>query len=361
MGVEIRLTDKELPISPMVIEFLDQHLRGAPVSAEWHDQVTERLVPAEPEARIRYAEAVAQRVLDHPEGSRAIYRAYELLAAITIGTASKLQPVHDRYRFVCVVGCPRHGGTYLTKALFRAIGMDPALVPNVIAHDGFPDLSPFLFTESFNVHTAMTQQMAEYLAMVELYFRGAPAKGGHVVVPKKATKAAYHGAFFNQVLGPATEYIVTLRHPVPACISTYEKSGGLPADGRFAKRSNIEQWAVRDQVWLGRTEGDVLAQDYFGAYLAYWERYHYSLALSGLAGNANVRFIAYGAERLQRCAREFQDRFGGSGAVEAFHASRKADRHADWFARADQAMRRVAAIWSTVGWRLPLNDLMEMH
>lgn len=96
-----------------------------------------------------------------------------------------MKPFHYRYNFICVVGTPRHGGSYVTKQLFRAL---ESMIP----------------------------------------------------VTKKATKAAYQGGFFDRVLGPNAEYIITLRHPIPACISTYEKSGGLPADGRLAVRGNIE-------------------------------------------------------------------------------------------------------------------------
>src|SRR5208282_3651130 len=103
-------------------------------------------------------------------GQRVIYRSYELLTALVTGVPEKLKLFQDRYRFLCVVGCPRHGGSYLAKQLFLALGMDPDGVPNVIAHDGFPDASPFDLQEGYNAHTNMTHNMAEYLAMVELFF-----------------------------------------------------------------------------------------------------------------------------------------------------------------------------------------------
>ena len=87
------------------------------------------------------------------------------------------------------------------------------------------------FKEQYNSLTTMTQNMAEYLAMVEVFCANSRLFDNFVIVPKKATKAAYQGAFFNTVLGPNTEYVITLRHPVAAAISTYEKSTGLPQDG----------------------------------------------------------------------------------------------------------------------------------
>ena len=360
MGVEIKLTDKELPISPAMIEFLDHHIDGRPQDAAWHDQLSEALVPAEAERRFQYAQSVADKVLQHPLGQQAIHRAYDLLAALTIGSLQKLRAIHERYRFIGIVGCPRHGGSYLTKELFVALGHDPAKVPNVIAHDGFPNLTPFAFDERYNAYTAATQQMAEYLAMAEVYFAKSFRDGdGCTVVPKKATKAVYQGAFFNAALGPNTEYIITLRHPVAACISTYEKSTGLPLDGRFDVRGNIEEWVKRDLAWLGMGEGDILRGDYFDIYLRYWEHYHYSLALTGLAANRNRTVVAYGRERLMALAKQLHERLGSNAAPGEFKVFDKRARHPDWNARATAAIARVAQVWKSAGLVFPVGEVME--
>jgi hypothetical protein len=360
MGVEIKLTDKELPISPAMIEFLDRHIEGRPHDATWHDQLSEVLVPTEAEQRFQHAQGVADKVLQHPLGQQAIYRAYDLLAAISIGSLQKLRGLQERHRFICVVGCPRHGGSYLTKELFLAIGHDPRQVPSVIAHDGFPNFAPFALDERYNAYTAMTQQMAEYLAMVEVFFARSYRDGeGRTVVPKKATKAVYHGAFFNAVLGPATEYVVTLRHPVAACISTYEKSTGLPADGRFEARGNIEEWAKRDLAWLGMSEGDIARSDYFDLYLRYWERYHYNIALTGLAANRNWTVVAYGRERLMALARRLHERFGSRAEPGDFKVFDKQPRHPDWNTRAVPVIARVAQVWKSAGLAFPVDEVME--
>lgn len=360
MGLEIKLTDQDLPISPMFVEFLDRHLHATAGGTEWHSEAAgEWLVPVGRAQQVEYTQAAMQRILQLPEGSRAVYRAYELCVAILTGQLAALAPIQERFRFLCIVGCPRHGGTFLTKELFSAVGIDPATVPNAVAHDGFPNLRQFTLQERFNVNTVMTQQLAEYLAMVEVYFRNAQARGGCIVVPKKATKAAFQGALLHSVLGPRTEYVVTLRHPLPACISTYEKSGGLPADGRFARRSTIESWVLNDWTWMGEPEAAVCARDYFDVYLGYWERYHVNLALSGLTAGKHIRFVAYGKERFTAIAREYRERYGAQGALEPFHVSTTTDRHPEWRARAEAAVQRVAVQWERAGWRYPVDEVME--
>src|SRR3972149_672799 len=118
MGVEIKLTDKEFPVSPAFIEYLHHHITEQPLDASWYDQLSEVLVPADAEKKREVAQSVAESVLQHATGQKAIYRSYELLTAILTGLPDKLRFVHDRYRFICIVGCPRHGGLCPTQELF---------------------------------------------------------------------------------------------------------------------------------------------------------------------------------------------------------------------------------------------------
>ena len=359
MGVEIKLTDREFPVSPVFIDFLHRQIEERAHDASWHDQLSEELVPANAEERQKAAVAVADKVLAHPLGQKAIIRSYELLTALLTGQPDKLRTFHEHYRFVCVVGCPRHGGSYVTKQLFRAIGVDPDSVPNAIAHDGFPDSSPFQFKQDYNSLTAMIQNTAEYLAMVEVFFANSRLFDSRVVVPKKATKAAYHGAFFATVFGPEAEYVLTLRHPLAACISTYEKSTGLPADGKFKVRGNIEEWARRDLVFTGADPENLQQHDYIDVYLRYWEQYHLNLALTGLAANHNWKIVAYGRDRVMGLAREYVKRFRSKEPVEDFKVFEKRDRHPDWRRKAEATMQRVHAAWSAIGLDFPMDELME--
>src|SRR5690242_6824645 len=140
--------------------------------------------------------------------------------------------------------------------------------------------------------------MAEYLVMVEMFFQSGGHQSGPVSVPKKATKAVYAPGLFLDVL--RGECIVTVRHPVPSCVSTYETAGGLPAHLRFAQRNNIEILWARDLLSAGLSEAVITEMDYFDAYLRYWEDYHVRLAMSGLTSG---RVVAYGEQRFMDEAR----------------------------------------------------------
>lgn len=359
MGVEIKLTDKEFPVSPVFIDFLHRQIEEKSFDASWHDQLSEELIPAKPDEAQKAAVAVAEQVLQHPLGQKAIYRSYELLTALLTGQPDKLRSIHERYRFICVVGCPRHGGSYLTKQLFLALGIDPDQVPNALAHDGFPDAGPFQFKENYNSLTTMTQNMAEYLAMVEVFFANSRLFDNLLVVPKKATKAVYHGAFFNTVLGQETDFVITLRHPVAACISTYEKSTGLPEDGKFKVRGNIEEWARRDNEFTGTDPAKLFDQDYFDVYLRYWEQYHLNLALTGLGASRNWKVVVYGRERMVGLAQDYFRRFRNRGTPDDFKVFDKRALHKEWSKAAEAAIRRVTETWKTVGLQFPVEEIME--
>ncbi len=360
MGVEIKLTDSQLPVSPVFIDFLDHLVNGRPFDgAQWGDQLSEAL-SRQQQGVVERAAHSAQQVMANPAGQRAVGRAYELLVGLLTGDVEKIRDIQFRFHFINIIGIPRNGGSYLTKELYRSLGYDPDRVPNVVAHDGFPEAGPFRFSKGVNSWIVSLQTMAEYLTMVELYFGKDRPRGGKIMVPKKLTKGTYAGGFFHRVLGESVENIFTVRHPVTSCISTYEKSGGLPDDGRFAVRGNIEEWVRRDLEYTGHDRDAVMAMDYFDAYLRYWEQYHYYVATTGLSASRDTRVVAYGAERLMDVARGFYYRFGNlDPRPEDFRVFDKRDRHRAWFEQAEPVIRRVAEIWGRVGLPFPYDEVME--
>lgn len=357
MGIEIKLTDRELPISPPLIDFLHRYISGEGYQGGWHDQRQESLSNEASEAAA-VAERHVAEVLQHPVAVRTINRSYQILLSIMFGRLPVLQELQQRYRFVAVVGYPRSGGSYLTKHLFEAIGLDAARTPRVIAHDGFPDPQPFSLEDQNNGYITMMRHMAEYLAMVELFFSGRPTVEGRIIVPKKTYQAAYHGAFFNRVLGAEAEYVITLRHPVPSCISAYEKSGGLPANEKFVVRSNIESIVRRDLAFTGRDPVSSGA-GYFDSFLLHWEQYHCDLALTGLSANGNRRTVCLGPASVSDAANGFHSRFGSRSRADRFHAEKKSHRHPEWMTRARESVERVAGVWNAAGLNFPLDEIME--
>ena len=360
MGVELKLTDSELPVSPIFVDFLRHIVDGSPFEkAHWGDQLSERML-SDQRRLIDHAPDNAAKVLSNEQGQQAIARAYQLLLSLLTGDIDAIKDIQLRFHFINVIGIPRNGGSYLTKEIYRSLDYDPANVPNVIAHDGFPDAGPFRFEKGVNSWVSSLQTMAEYLTMVEIYFGKNKPISGKIPVPKKLLKGTYAGGFFHHILGQAVENILTVRHPVTSCISTYEKSGGLPDNGCFAVRGNIEEWVRRDLVYTGADPEEIVNSDYFDAYLRYWEQYNYYVATTGLSANQDIRIVAYGKERMENLVKSFYYRFGNiDPSPEPFEVYDKRDRHPAWFAKAEPVVHRVQEVWKTVGLEFPLDEVME--
>jgi hypothetical protein len=363
MSIRITLSDNEFPPSIDFVEFVEKWISGSSMDGtSWAEFGWERV--SSPTLQCLDAEVLQRLDLLTEGGAGAGYvaRAYELFVALLIGDAAALKGIHEKFRFILVVGIPRSGGKYLTKQLFRALGRDPMAVPAVLGHDGFPDARPWQFDEAGNSWMNTLQAIAEYLTMVEMYFGDARDQNGAIVVPKKATKAVYAAGLFHTALGPLTEGIITIRHPVPCCISTYEAAGGLPGDGRFAVRGNIEGFCARELAELGFGTEDVSGMDYFDAYLQYWESYHTRLAIDAAAISRNCQVLPYGGERYIRIAREFSERFGTAEYwIEPFHVRERDSLHSHWYGRSESAVERVAQQWERVGLEFPVADIAEAH
>ncbi len=355
MGIEFRLSDRELPASLPFVSFLEQRIAGAASREVWADQTAEGLASADP-ATLQRVQRGVDHVMAHPEGRQCVRRAYELLVALLIGDIESVRRWQAEHHVICVVGIPRSGGSYLTAELFRSIGLDPASVPGSLAHDEFPEAGPFALAAGVNSRIRALQTAAEYLAMAEVFYRSRRRIEGRIVVPKKLTQAAYEGALFRALFGPEAEFIVTVRHPVAACVSTYEKSGGLPSSGQFAVRSNIEAWCLRD-AGLGAAAA---CGDYFDVYLRYWELYHLRLVTDGLLAASRVTVVPFGQASCTALARHFHERHASGGRPAMFEEpAAAAGRHPEWMPRALGAIERVADLWRQAGHVLPVDELLE--
>jgi hypothetical protein len=360
MGLEFKLTDRELPASPAFIRFLARQLGvGNPeVQPEgWADQLSEQLIGSEHDSQAENAKA-ADAVMHEAAGREWVARAYSLFCALLIGNVEHLNDIRSRFRFVDVIGIPRTGGSYLTAELCRAVGLVPEEVPQALAHDSFPSIAPFEWAPGSNGWIVNLKTMAEYLTMVECYFEARESHAGKIVVPKKLTQAGYEGGFVRQMLGEDAEFLLTVRHPVAACVSTYEKSGGLPDTGLFTVRSTIEAWCRRDLGYAGMSSERLAGMDYFEVYLRYWEHYHRLLATSGLAASPSLRVVAFGRTALQSLAQRYHDDYGSGLTAGEFQVSQRARQiHPRWIERAQPVLARTAAQWSSAGLAFPLDEI----
>jgi hypothetical protein len=91
MGIELKLTDHELPVSPIFISFLLHVIEGLPFEgAQWGEQLSEVML-GDQHRIINEAADNAKRVLAHKQGQAAIARAYQLLLALLTGDVDTIK------------------------------------------------------------------------------------------------------------------------------------------------------------------------------------------------------------------------------------------------------------------------------
>jgi len=354
----INLTRDDLPLSPVFIEFLARFLGDEGIREEtWHDQLSEELSEGPKKARSSAGSQLQKLALDGA-AQAAIKSAHDWFRQLATSNLDALRILHERYRFIAVIGVPRSGGSYLIAELLAALGHEPSSVPAVIAHDGFPEASPTVFMPRHNGWMRTMLTTGEYIAMLELFFT--QQHEGRIHVPKKLTKAVYAPGFFRQILSRDSEFVVTVRDPIACCISTYEKSGGIPAGGVFTERSTIEHWIRRDLLSAGIDRNELASLDYFSAYVRYWEQYYISLAMSGLVRNSRTTILAFGPARMRALASKWHTRFAsGRTATNFLTRGDLRQRHPQWIARSQEAVERVGDFWRQMNMPFPAAELNE--
>lgn len=306
-----------------------------------------------------------EKVFQTPISQRAINDLLQMAIALLSGNYPAVRDYLKDVHYAFVIGYPRTGGSYLTKELLRGCGLDHTRVSEALAHDGFPELRDTWYDWAGNRPYYHLQeaifQTAEFLVISSLYFKRKTRQSadGRWLAPKKMHKMVDWAGSFKMLLGQGrADYLVTLRHPVPTCISIYEKSGGLPENGLFPAaqpRSAIERWVQADLIHLGYDLQQLAEMDYFEAVRVSWLNFYTKLATSGLflGDRREIALLTYGKETMEQAAQSFRQRDINPNPPEPFLVHDKAQSHADWLARGDEAVAILQATWKGLGLTLP--------
>lgn len=360
MGLTLTLTDQELPASPAFIEFLYATFKDEDYYAgSWFRQDEESLIRSE--ERFDNIQDKAHEVVSIEQGKKALIRSYRFFRELLTGDVRTLRDL-SKYHFFFIIGIPRTGGTYLTKQLFKAGGIDYTQVQNALAHDGFPHLARFEFKQSGNIHTNGLLQLAEYLTMVELFFgrHGQLKYKSGIVVPKKFTKAVYYFDLIRELFAHNAHFIITLRHPLSITQSVLDKSGGMPEGGKFLVRSAIERWALNDWLHWGVAEEKIMQMDYVEVMLGYWKRFHFQMALAGIPAMPSAIVVPYGAGPMTDVTRQLFSAFGIDMEPEEFKVAPVPEFSEAHEKLARQVITEVDIFWRGLGLDFPADALFDM-
>lgn len=328
-------------------------------SYDWAAQTTDFLadLPALP----RFDESLFKTDLSQ----RAIADVAQITLALLRGDYEFVRNYLAQLRFVFIIGYPRTGGSYLTKSIVRVTGLDHKNVPEPLAHDSYPNImdswtrddtgqSLSYFYESF-------YQLAEFLVLSKLYWQQKTRmnKAQTYLVAKKIHKSVYAGQGFKTLFRPGqADYLLTIRNPLPVAISVYEKSGGLPPDGKFPakqQRSFIEVVIFRDLLALGYSVDEIARLDYYQAVEKSWARFYSNMAISGLfCGEKNgIKIIPYDKQALMQTVQFYYDEYGFAAPPEDVYVHDKSAQHAAWKQQAEVAVATMKQHWASFGLQFP--------
>ncbi len=344
----------------ILAEMNEQYPDWTDGSYDWANQTVDFLSAPKP------LPAFDEAMFQTPLSKRALNDTLQVAIALLAGNYPRVRDYLKDTRFAFVIGYPRSGGSYLTKELLRGIGLEHTHVSEALAHDGFPDLRETWYDWAgdrpyYHLQQAIFQ-VAEFLVISHLYYQRRTQAGaeGFRLAPKKMHKMVAWAGSFKMLLGQGrADYLVTVRHPVPACISIFEKGGGLPRDGLFpmaAPRSAIERWIINDLMHLGYSAQEVARMEYIDTVLVSWTQFYLRMAGSGLflGDRDEIRIVPYGKETLEQVVRDYRQRVGYTETdPEPVHTHDKANDHPDWLVRGNAAVHTVAHAWTSVGLNFP--------
>lgn len=361
MGLTMTLTDEEIPVSPVFVEFLYHSITqdGEFFVGEWYAQEKEELV--ENKDRFEGINSKVAAILAEQKGKEAVIRSYRYFKEMLTGNPNALNHI-AKYHFFFVIGIPRTGGTYITKQLFRACKVDYTTVQNALAHDGFPHLAPLEFRgeKGGNIHTNGLLQLAEYLTMVDLYFskHGKLAHKGGIMVPKKFTKGVYNFPLIRTVFGDNASFIITIRDPLGMIQSIADKSGGIPENGKFTVRSMIEKWALSDWMERGFEESAIKDMPYVDVLLGYWHRYHCQIAMQSIPNMPRTSIVTFGVKEMTEFMKNLFDDLGVDLKPEKFKKPGKHKFSATETKKANKIVKDVEGFWKSLGMKFPTAGLL---
>jgi hypothetical protein len=357
MGVSLTFTDEQFTLAPLFMDFLYRHFHGGFADQRWHDQLSEGL--SQDENVQRTAVEQAENMMRDPRAQKAVLRSYELLSAFLTGNSEQLKPFHYRYNFICVVGAPRHGGSYLTKQLFRALGYDAGAGAQCDRPRRLPRCDALRFRPGLQRLHADDAQHGRVPVHGRTVLRQCARLRQHDPGAEESDQGGLPGRIFRPRAGAQRG---VHHHPAPP-------GAGRDLDLReirrpagqwtFAVRGNIESWVRRDNIYAGMPEGKAEQIGYFDAYLSYWEHYHYNLLLTGLRLNPKWRVVAYGKERLEGLAAGLFRASATASKPDEFKVFDKRAKHPDWMRQAEPVVRRVSDVWRQAGVDFPFDEVME--
>lgn len=214
-----------------------------------------------------FSQEETQAVLSHPASLPWIRAREGFAQALLQRNSWFLSALRSRFRFLIIVSPPRTGGTYLTKSLYRSMGVEPQGLPAYFGHDGFPHV-PL----NGSGQDQSLAEFAEWLLMAQHFLPVTRDREGRILVVLKTVKWIWDFSTYAEILGDAAEWIWVDRPLRDILCSINQKAGRDPFwDGPIQPKIQIEHWLLthwrlHHPSFQGHPLFSQAAESYFSTY-----------------------------------------------------------------------------------------------
>ncbi|QHS23287.1 sulfotransferase family protein [Virgibacillus sp. MSP4-1] len=282
------------------------YLGGVDPNLEWQVRTVAAHKPPEKkdQEKLEQQKKDAEHFIQTEEGIKSVKqfaaessKVFQLL----ISNPNKLMNEYlENKKFIFITGAMRTGGTFLEKKIFEAFNLDLSDYSLHIVHDSVPHEESI--RNSFKTPSLMFTlfELAQFLVWAKREFKHSD------VIIKKRTAFELSLPLLYSIFGNRAEYIVTLRHPVPAGYSMAKKR-----NYNVESYDSPEWWynLVKQHKCIGHEQWD--NYNYLERFILYWQASYEKVARNKLS-EQNLRFITYNQSDYSYHVNEIADKFNGN-------------------------------------------------
>lgn len=293
---DLNLKGNHFPISKAFLIFLAKEFGGATEYDDtiyWGDQ---HLETNQPPLNTQNLNNVISSIKDKDVVKFLINKAHHIAGNLLISNKELIDSLQNNYKFYLIVSPPRSGGTYITKNLYKSLGINPKLLPSFFGHDGFPSVNQEWYKKNSNGYINFVQstvwQFSEWLTMADYYLPKIIDNSGKRVIIIKIIKSHNNLNFFRSLLGGNACFILNKRSIIDLYFSVIDKAGGIDNnDISTNPRNNIESWIINEYLSQKHNVNNIKE-----SYIEILGRYYYSFYMRILSGgfrNGDNKIVNY--------------------------------------------------------------------
>lgn len=263
-----------------------------------------------------------------------------------LANPTAIQEYMDGKTFIFVTGAMRTGGTFLEQKLFHLFNLDLRDYSLHIIHDSMPSGSAIQNAFKPAERNWFLFELAQFLVWAKREFKDSD------VIVKKRTSFELILPLLYSIFGDQAEYIVTVRHPIPAGFSMARKT-----NYKVDSYDSPDWWKpfVFNNKAMSENEWENL--NYIERFILYWQVCYEGVARNRYF-NQRLRVVTYDQDDYEGLLADLSKKHDGNGANLRDFNLIKRNYHKVWSDDVlNKAIDDVSTLWRLNGMQFPELEL----